>query len=346
MKKAISRRQFLLSTIGAGLVATAHSQNRTADREGDGKLMTVLGEIPATQIGKALIHEHVLVDFIGADKISYERWEHDDVIRKVLPFLQEVKKAGVKTFFDCTPAFLGRDPILLKTLAQKTGLNIVTNTGYYGAVNNKYLPAWAEGETDKQISQRWINEAKHGIEDTGIRPGFIKIGVNEGKLSELHQKLIRAAAITHLETGLTICSHTGKAPAAFEQLDILRSMGVKPDAFVWVHAQAETDKSLHAKAARLGAWVSLDGMGWGDFDNYADSIARLKDQQLLHRVLISHDAGWYKPGEPEGGKFTGFTNIFTQVIPLLNKKGFTATDHEQLLVKNPAAVFAIAIKGI
>jgi phosphotriesterase-related protein len=38
------------------------------------------------------------------------------------------------------------------------------------------------------------------------------------------------------------------------------------------HAQMEKDKSLHVKAARMGAWVSLDGIGWGEFENYADSI--------------------------------------------------------------------------
>lgn len=341
----LSRRQFLLTTFGAGLVAVDAYGRKSLASQSSGKLMTVLGEIPAAQMGKTLIHEHVLVDFIGADKISYDRWNREEVMRKVLPFLQEAKQAGVKTFFDCTPAFLGRDPTLLKSLAEKTGMHFVTNTGYYGAVGNKYLPVWAKEETDKQLAQRWIHEFKQGIENTGVRPGFIKISVDEGKLSDLHQKLVRAAAITHLETGLTICSHTGKAPAAFEQLDILKTMGVKPGAFVWVHAQSEDDKTLHAKAARLGAWVSLDAIGWGDFENYADSIARLKDQQLLHRVLISHDAGWYQPGEPEGGKFIGFTNIFTKVIPLLKQKGFTEADIDQLLEKNPVTAFSTGVKA-
>jgi phosphotriesterase-related protein len=331
----LSRRQFLLATLGAASYSF---------RQAPGKIITVLGDISADALGKTLIHEHILVDFIGADKISNDRWNREDVIQKVLPYLLEAKQAGVKTFFDCTPAFLGRDVTLLKALAEKTGLHIITNTGYYGAVNNKYLPAWAKEETDKQLAHRWTTEFKQGIENSGVRPGFIKISVNEGKLSDLHQKLVRAAAITHLETGLTICSHTGKAPAAFEQLDILQAMGVKADAFVWVHAQAEEDKSLHTKATQRGAWVSLDGIGWGGFENYADAVARLKEQQLLHRVLISHDAGWYKPEEPDGGKFTGFTNIFTQLMPLLDKKGFTPADYEQLLVKNPASAFAISIK--
>ena len=332
---ALSRRQFLLAGLGIG----SYSFQRKP-----GKIITVLGEISAGELGQTLIHEHILVDFIGADKISYDRWDRGQVEQKVLPYLTEAKQAGVNSLFDCTPAFLGRDVLLLKRLSEKTGLHIITNTGYYGAINNKYLPAWAKEETDKQLAHRWIREFEEGIENSGVRPGFIKISVDPGRLSDLHQKLVRAAAITHLETGLTICSHTGKSPAAFEQLDILKAMGVKADAFVWVHAQAETDKTLHLRAAGRGAWVSLDGIGWGDYENYADSMVRLKEQGLLHRVLISHDAGWYKPGEPDGGKFTGFTNIFRELMPLLDKRGFTKVEYEQLLIKNPVSAFAINVK--
>ena len=333
---ALSRRQFLLAGLGIG----SYSFQRKP-----GKIITVLGEISTGELGLTLVHEHILVDFIGADKISYDRWDRDQVEKKVLPYLIEAKQAGVKSLFDCTPAFLGRDVILLKRLSEKTGLHIITNTGYYGAINNKYLPTWANEETDKQLARRWITEFEEGIENSGVRPGFIKISVDPGKLSDLHQKLVRAAGITHLETGLTICSHTGKSPAAFEQLDILKAMGVKAEAFVWVHAQAEADKTQQIRAAGRGAWVSLDGIGWGDFENYADSLVRLKEQGLLHRVLISHDAGWYKPGEPDGGKFTGFTNIFRELMPLLDKRGFTRVEYEQLLIKNPASAFAIGVKA-
>ncbi len=71
---------------------------------------------------------------------------------------------------------------------------------------------------------------------------------------------------------------------------------------MWVHAQAEKDKSMHVRAAKLGAWVSLDGIG-GEFDDYADSISRLKNEGLLKHVLISHDAGYYHPGEKTVAKF-------------------------------------------
>jgi len=337
MKTNLSRRKFIKA--GTAFLLAFKFESPLS-------VMTVNGSIPATSMGTTLIHEHFLVDFIGADKINYGRWNRDDVVKKVLPYLFEVKKYGVKTILDCTPAFLGRDVVLQKRLADESGVQILTNTGYYGAKENKYLPEWAFTETHEQIAKRWINEFENGIENTTIKPGFIKISVDAGHLSELHQKIVKSAALTHLQTGLTICSHTGIAIPAFEEIELLQKMKVHPSAFVWTHAQNEQDKTLHVKAAKLGAWISLDGIGWGDFEKYAASIDNLKSAGLLNKVLISHDAGWYKPGEKDGGNFTGYTNIFTKLIPLLKKKGFTDNAMQQLLVKNPAEAFAIQVRKI
>jgi phosphotriesterase-related protein len=331
----LSRREFLLITAG-GVFSSISKAPASI-------VMSVNGPVSQNQLGKALVHEHFLVDFIGADKISYGRWNRNDVVKKVMPYLEEVKQYGVKTIFDCTPAYLGRDIELLKMLSDRSGLQIITNTGYYGAVDNKYLPQHAFTENASQIAERWINEYLKGIEGSDIKPGFIKISVNPGNLSELHKKLVKAAAITHLATGLTICSHTGPAVPAIEQLELLKETGVDPAAFVWVHAQVEKDKSFHHKVALMKSWISLDGVGWGDYENYADSISRLKKQGLLHRVLISHDAGWYKPEEPEAS-FTGYTNIFTKLFPILKVRKFNESDLNQLLVKNPWDAFSIKIK--
>ena len=181
-------------------------------------------------MGHRLIQEHNLVDFVGADSTRYHRWNRAEVIKTVLPYLQEIRNSGCSTLIDCTPAYLGRDPLLLKMLSDSSGLNILTNTGYYGALNNKYLPSHAFRETAEQIAARWIREWQDGIDGTGIKPGFIKTGVNPGMLSDLHKKLIKAAAITHLKTGLTITSHTGPALPSFEDLEILSSEGVPASA--------------------------------------------------------------------------------------------------------------------
>jgi len=312
----------------------------------EGTIMTVKGPVPSAEMGLTLMHEHVLVDFVGADQTGNHRWKKAEVIPVVLPYLQQSEKLGVNTLVECTPAYIGRDPLLLKELSEAAGMHLITNTGYYGASDNKYLPNHAYSETAKKLAERWIREWEEGIDGTGIRPGFIKIGVSGGSLSELHSKLLTAAALTHLMTGLTIASHTGPAVPAFEQIRLLEKEGVSAEAFIWVHAQGEDSLQLHVAAARAGAWVSLDGLSDANLEEYLKMVKNLKDHGFLHKTLISHDAGWYSPGEENGGDFRGYTVLVEKFIPLLLTKGFTQEDIRQLIEINPQKAMEIRIRRV
>lgn len=314
----------------------------------DQVIMTVRGPEPASAMGITLTHEHVLVDFIGADSTGYHRWDRDDAVIKVLPYLEEIKEYGVETFIECTPAFVGRDPNLLRTLSRKSGLNIITNTGYYGAHENKFLPEVFHGMEAGELAELWIREFEEGIEGSDIRPGFIKIAVAPADtLPEEHVKIVAAAALAHNRTGLVIASHTGPDAPAFQQIDILQSYGVVPSSFIWVHAQHGTLEG-NLKAAREGAWISLDNVndriGPGErysVDWYADRIAAIKKAGGLKKVLVSHDAGWYSPGEDEGGDFRGYTAIFTSLVPALEERGVSQEEIRQLLEHNPREAFKL-----
>lgn len=312
------------------------------------EIMTVTGAIDVEKMGITLPHEHLLVDFIGADSTGYFRWDRDLVVDKVLPFLIDAKKYGVQTFIDCTPAFLGRDPVLLKILSQKSGINILTTTGFYGAFENKFVPPFALEKSADQLAHKWIAEWRDGIENTGIKPGIIKIAVDRNRnLSSMHEKLVRAAAKTHLATGLTIVSHTGPEIAVYDQLDILAQEGVATEAFVWTHAHEGTLQSI-IDCAKKGVWISLDKVDEKEstIRQIADILLYLKQNLLLDKVLISHDAGWYKPEQPDGGQFRGFTSVFTHLIPQLEKMDFTKEDIYQIMVLNPKKAYAICVRKI
>ena len=313
-----------------------------AERKADSTyIQTVSGKISPDKMGLTLIHEHILVDFIGADSTGYHRWDKDSVVLRVLPFLEEIKGKGVKTIIECTPSYLGKDPVLLQKLTDLTGIRFITNTGYYGAVGEKYLPEHAFSESAEELAERWIREFKEGVEDTGVIPGFIKISVNEGaELSPMDRKLLQAAAITHLETGLLIVSHTGTWNTAKAEIDVLLESGVDVSNFVWVHAQAEKDFENYIKAADYGIWISLDGIAW-DVPGHLERIVYCKENGILDRLLLSHDAGWYSPGVPNGGDFIGFTALFDELIPLLKEKGFTQKELDLMLIENPAKAFSI-----
>ena len=306
--------------------------------------MTVLGTVPLNRLGLSLTHEHILVDFIGADKVSADRYNRSEVRQVVLPYLKELKALKCESFFDCTPAYLGRDVELLKQLAIDSSLNIITNTGYYGAAKEKYLPSHAYTETAEQLSERWIREWKEGIDGTGIRPGFIKTGVDAAPLSEVQEKLIHAAALTHLATGLTIAVHTGDGKAAMHEIEILEQHGVSPGAWIWVHAQNEKDAELHFQAAKKGGWVEFDAAGPSTLSDTIDFISRMKNQGFIKNILISQDAGWYHVGETNGGEFRNFNFVFTQLIPEMKRKGFSQKEIEQIFVTNPSIALCMNIR--
>ena len=255
IKERFRMRNTFITILHLVLVASCASKNEIL-------INSVTGPVTVSPNEIWLSHEHLLVDFIGADSTDPKKWDHDSVISAVLPYLEELKKHSVKYFVDATPAYLGRDVLLLEKIARKTGLTILTNTGFYGAVNNKYIPAFAFEKTAEELAAIWIREYNDGIDGTPIKPAFIKISVDAADtLDAMDQKLVRAAAITHLQTGMTILSHTGQAKALWPQLKILREMNVSPNAFVWVHAQAEEHKTNYLRAAREGCCIALDGLG-------------------------------------------------------------------------------------
>ncbi|MGW8313977.1 MAG: phosphotriesterase family protein [Bacteroidales bacterium] len=338
-------KHLFFATWLAGLTLLISSCSKDTDRI----IMTVTGPIKPSQMGKTLVHEHVLVDFIGADSTDYHRWNRQEVEERVAPFMEEIKELGVRTLVECTPAYVGRDPWLLRSLSEETGMQLVTNTGYYGASGNRYLPVHAEEMGAMELSRLWIDEYRNGIEDSGVKPGFIKIAVApDDTLSALHEKIVSAAAMTHNQTGLVIASHTGPDAPAFAQIRILKTFGIDPSHFIWVHAQRGTlDGNL--KAASMGAWISLDNVNDEQFPDpeetystgwYANRIMALKEAGYLNRVMISHDAGWFSPGEENGGEFRGYTDIFTRLIPELEERGFTRQEVNQLLVANPRRAFS------
>jgi len=337
----------LIMFLLASLLVISCSQNLNQEI-----LITVKGKIPAEEMGVSLIHEHILVDWIGADSTGYHRWDREIVIERALPFLMAAKEKGVKTIFECTPAYLGRDPLLLKELSEKTGINIVTNTGYYGVKDNKFIPKHAFDDSPENIARIWIDEFNNGIDGTDVFPGFIKIGVDrKDTLSQMHEKIVKAAAIAHKATGLTIVSHTGTDAPAFAQLEILKNEGVSPEAFVWTHAQNGTFEGC-IKAAKQGAWISIDNVNSnkvnkpGGIDWYVELLTKLKKENVLHKILISHDAGWYNVGQENGGKYRGYTDIFEYLIPKLKANGFSQEDIDLLIIKNPKRAYAVKMRKI
>ncbi len=340
------RRAFLATAVGAAAAPLGlRGPLASASTPGDaGRVLTVRGPIVPSQMGVTLVHEHALVDFAGAGRVSPSRYDAQEVFRLVLPHLEEIRQRGCRTFVDCTPDCLGRDPLLLQRLSEASGLQILTNTGYYGAAGDRHLPPHVRRETAGELARRWRRELRDGIGRTGVRPGFLKIGVDAGPLSDVDRKLVEAAAACHLETGLAIAVHTDDGRAALATLAALKRASVSPEAWIWVHASKEKDRAIWDSVAREGGFVELDNLTPDTLASSVDAVLEMSRRGLLGRTLVSQDAGWYEVGKPRGGRYRSHATLFDAFVPALRAAGLGEREVRQLLVENPARAFTIRVR--
>ena len=317
------------------------------------QLQAVTGTVPAGKLGVCLPHEHLFSSF-GLDGVVLTPDETETVFKSVSTYLQKVKQMGCTTIMDCTAAYFGRNPRLLKRLAEASGINILTNTGIYGAANDRYVPPFAFDETADQLAARWVVEFRNGIDNTGIKPGFMKIGVDpvgSAGLSAIDQKLVQAACRAHKQTGLTIACHTsgsaqsgegGAGQTALAELAIIKAEGLTPDAWIWVHAQNCTDSTVHKQVARQGGWVAFDGLQEGQLDKHLTLVKAMKDARLLNRVMLSHDGNSFRIRNTD--TMRPYHLLFERFIPMLKQAGFSDGEVRQMTVTNPAEAFGIRIR--
>lgn len=306
----------------------------------DGIIHTVQGPVESNALGMSLSHEHLFSNF-GLPIDETNNYDETALFAQVNPYLRMLHGQGVRTIFDCTTSYFGRRADLLKTMSDSTGIRIVTNTGIYGAADDRYVPSYAYVESAEDLAQRWIAEADNGIDGSDILPGFIKLAFDDGPVSDIDRKLFEAGLLTHLETGLSIAVHTGSNPDAVEfQLDILDEYGVHPSAWIWTHANLHDDFELLLEVADRGAWISIDGVKSENIDQYLTDIRRFMEAGLLDRLLLSHDGNSY----PSGGDIRPFDVISKELIPAMRSEGFSESIINQLFVENPGKAYSIGVR--
>ena len=305
-----------------------------------GYIYTVKGRLPIDSLNFTLIHEHIMSNF-GAESAYFPDYDSVLLFKQVVPYLKKIKSQGVHTIFDCTTAYFGRDVNILKSLSDSIGINIVTNTGYYGAADDRYVPMDVHTMSEEQIAEIWIAEFESGIDQTGIKPGFIKLAFDDGAPSAIDLKLFKAGIITHLRTGLTIAVHTGNnSEASMAQLALLKDFNVDPSAWIWVHAHQVNDQRLLLEAASKGAWISLDGVNEFNIGDFISKIEAFKKQKLLHKILLSHDGDSF----PIDGEIRKYQAIKDHLIPALLKSDYTDEEINQLMIINPQEAFSIKVR--
>jgi phosphotriesterase-related protein len=346
------RRHFLKqSALISGLAFTNLSLSASVfdTKESDYEIMTVRGPIKSEDLGTCLHHEHIVSRF-GEDPEEHASYDYDHALSDVVPYLKFMQELGCNSIMCCTTKYFGRDVKLLQKISEASGMHLIANTGYYGAANDRYIPEFAFKASANEIAKLWVDEFTDGIDGSDIKPGFIKVGIDNGPLSEIDAKLVRAGAICHKATGLTLQVHTGdNIDAVNKQLSILREEGVSPAAWVWIHAQNVKNKEDLLPAAEKGAWISLDALRTANYyeqrngatftvDRHLELLLFLKEKGYLNQVLLSHDGSSY----PQQGKSKRtFEVLFTTFIPMMKVAGISDDEIHQITVENPTKAYSI-----
>lgn len=158
------------------------------------KVNTVLGSIPADQMGPTLMHEHMVLAYAGWDKDALcEHIELNDLAKIVADSLGTVKEYGIKTVVDATPNDLNRNVDLIKLVSERTGLNIICSTGMY--TEEEGMPAYIKfhaqvHDTLTELYETFVQEITIGIGKSGVKAGVIKVATGNGNISPYEDRVL------------------------------------------------------------------------------------------------------------------------------------------------------------
>ncbi len=300
-------------------------------------LVTTLGNLTMEQAGIILPHEHVFVDLRTPDQKGYAQADTADVIRLMGPYLQEAKSKGIGVIVDCGPIGVGRRPDILKAVSSAVDYPLVVPTGVY---REPWIPKWVREAQEEDLEAWMLSELTVGMEDTGVKAGFVKLSAGDDGITQQEKKVLVAAAKAAKKAAAVIGSHTICGRVVRDQLDIMEKAGYGPENFIWIHTQAEPDFHLHLEMAQRGVWIEYDGIGAGPDEKYIELIQRMLDAGYENRLLISQDRGWYDPAQPMGGQPKSYTYLTEVFLSKLANAGVGA-DVVQLLTRaNPFRAFA------
>lgn len=312
------------------------------------RVNTVLGPIPAEELGIVAIHEHIGYGMPGSELDS--RWwkTPEERYAETVPKLRQFHEYGGGTFVDATGICNGRDVDYYKSLSAKTGVHIVACTGFVGG--DTALPFFERASVDYLASQ-FVHEITVGIGDTGSRAGVIKVGVSRGgKMTELDKRIYRAAARAALETGVPILTHL--AIDAENAIAIFNEEGLPLDRVLFGHADdgVNAEKTRDTWIAGQGGRVGFDTFGYETELEDPPFWARPRKERLDHflrfidknldKALASADANCSPLGWP-GVKGHTVNYIFEDLIPDLREAGVDEATITTLFVDNPADFLTI-----
>jgi phosphotriesterase-related protein len=325
-------------------------------------VQTVRGAVDVAELGQTLMHEHVFVlsEYNVNNYGAGGWWDEEERVAAAVAKLSALTARGVATIADPTVWGLGRYiPRIQRIAEQVPGLHIIVATGIYTYNDIPFQYAYRGPglvfDGPEPMVADFTRDLMTGIGDTGVRAAFLKCAIEEAGLTPGVERVARAVAHTHRETGAPITVHTSSpAQAGRLAVDLFTKEGVDLTKVVIGHAGDSNDLGYLMELADTGAILGMDRFGLDLFNPTSDrvaTIAALCERGYTDRMVLSQDAScyidWFGPeGEALREQLTPnwhFEHIHADVLPLLREAGVSDAQIDQMLIGNPRRYFSQAV---
>jgi phosphotriesterase-related protein len=317
---------------------------------------TVRGPVDVDRLGTTLMHEHV---FILNEEIRRNYpggWDEDDRVDDAIAKLTALAGRGCQTIVDPTVLGLGRDIGRIRRVADGTELNIIVATGLY-TYNEvpfyfKYRGAGGArpgSDSMDPMAEMFIGDITGGISDTGVKAAFLKCAVDDQGMTPDVERVLRAVARAHAETGAPITVHTHPhSGTGREVLRVLREEKADLAKVVLGHSGDSTDLDYLTELADAGCLLGMDRFGLDlitPFEQRVATVADLCARGYAGSMVLSHDAScyidWFPPeAVPMFAPSWHFQHLFDDVLPALRARGVSDEQLDAMLVANPRRYFS------
>ena len=306
---------------------------------------TTGGAVDVDELGLTLIHEH----FRTTDEAARFQFPHlyDEQAdwEAAIADANAVKGHGVRTVVEPSAMFLQRDAAFSKRVADESGLNVVLATGVY---TYDHLPQVLLNRDEDGVAAIFVYEIENGIQNTGIKPAFIKCAADAPGVTPNVEKVHRAAARASRQTGKPIMAHSHPASGTgLEQMRIFAEEGVDPALVQVAHTGDTDDLDYIEKLLETGCWIGMDRYGLDIFlptEKRNATVLALLERGYADRMFLSQDfcstIDWFPREVQEYLKANevpdwSMTFLFEQVIPALKEGGMSDDHLNQMMVENP-----------
>jgi predicted metal-dependent phosphotriesterase family hydrolase len=308
-------------------------------------VQTVRGPVAASDLGITLPHEHLWLDLYRAPA----RWDLNGVFNDVDLIVDELalfSAVGGGAVVELTLDGAGRDPNALVEISKRSKLHVIMGSGWY---REPYYPARDEiaKRSSSDLADQLIVEIRNGVGNTGIRPGIIgELGCDKSWMSPTEERIHRAAAKAHNETGLAILTHSIGKDIGLWQLDILEEEGVDLSRVAVGHADSYASLDYYRNILERGAFIEFDKVAnptafYMPQAKLLSMIRTLVDEGYLSRILLSQDTCLRSELTVFGGR--GYGYLAGEFTERLSEIGLSQPEIQTLIRENPQRFLASGV---